>query len=257
MELKSCWVWAPNFTATCLRSSLWAAACTNCMLQETEQMHCHLVHNPHLQVLCAGPSHMPGSGFGRKRAVAPLGAPSNLATWQEELLISKVTSHAGLMTTLTQKPSLPWHLSSKSKQDDQEGGQQAASYQCSQQSLAPGESHTGHLARPWWMHMLCLHWHCQYSSASPERNHALCFSCSLWSPLWEVQPQLHFGNNLPAPTQKPSTLSQTMAENLQSRSSPSTCPQFKLPGAEGCLEPEMALGTYMRLLGVAILHPSV
>lgn len=164
---------------------------------------------------------------------------------------------AGLMTTLTQKPSLSWHLSSKSKQDDQEGGQRAASYQCSQQSLAPGESHTGHLARPWWMHMLCLHWHCRHSSACPERNHALCFSCSLWPPLWEVQPQLHFGNNLPAPTQKPSTLSQTMAENLQSCSSPSTCPQFKLPGAEGCLEPEMALGTYMRLLGVSILHPSV
>lgn len=76
-----------------------------------------------------------------------LGAPSHLATWQEELLLSKSTAHAGVTATLTQKPSLPWYLSSQSKRDIQEEGELAASYQHSQQSLAPGESQTGHLAR--------------------------------------------------------------------------------------------------------------
>lgn len=47
------------------------------------------------------------------------------------------------------------------------------------------------------------------------------------------------------------------AHNLQSNSPTRTCPQFRLSGAEGCLEPEMAPGTCMRCPGATILHPPV
>lgn len=51
---------------------------------------------------------------------------------QEELLPSEGTARAGMKATLTQKASLPWHLPSKNKWDDQEEGEWAASYQRSQ-----------------------------------------------------------------------------------------------------------------------------
>lgn len=112
---------------------------------------------------------------------------------EEELLPSEGTARAGMKATLTQKASLPWHLSSKSKWDDQEEGEWAASYQRSQLASPAQDTQPG----PGGCTCSVPTWRCWHSSASPERNHALCFRCSLQLPLWEMQPQLRFGNDLP------------------------------------------------------------
>lgn len=172
---------------------------TDCMLQETGQMHHNPEHNPDCRRCVQDHHTCQGQALEGKVLLHPQEYHPQVAINQlPGCQAGRVAAFRGHSTcrgeSNTNPEGQPALASLFQKRVGEPGGRRVGSRL---PALSAGKSCTGHLARSRWMYTLCSHWRCWHSSASPERSHVLCFRCPLQLPLWEMQPPLRFGNNLP------------------------------------------------------------